>query len=253
MPLVSGDILVKKVLEYRQLGFKKYVIAECLKKDKEIKTPCSASTIYRILRKYGLSKLNKALVEEKRKIVRKHAGSLAHIDCHYLPKGVVKEFPEKRFFILGCIDDYSRIVWAEVISSTKTIDATFAMMDVIMIMNQRYDIKFDEALTDNGNEFCGGAKSKDEHPFERLLQHFAIKHRRTRPYRPQTNGKIERFWRTFDDDVIEGAVFNTLDELKEAVLGYNFYYNEHRPHQGIDGKIPLSMLEKANDELAVQG
>lgn len=250
MPL-AGDTIVQKVLEYRRLGFNKYVITECLKKDPNVKFSCSASTVYRILRKYGVSKLNKALVEEKRKIVRTHAGSLAHIDCHYLPKGVVKEHPEKRFFILGVIDDYSRIVWSEVTQSTKAIDATFAMIDAIMIMNQRYDITFEEALTDNGSEFCGSNKTKDEHPFERLLQHFAIKHRRTRPYRPQTNGKIERFWRTFDDEVIEGAVFNTVDELKEAVLGYNFYYNEHRPHQGINGKVPLSMLDKANDKLTV--
>lgn len=248
---LAGDILVKKILEYRSLGFNKYVIAECLKKDSVIKTTCSASTIYRILRNYGVSRLNKALVEEKRKIVREHAGSLAHIDCHYLPKGIIKNLPEKRFFILGVIDDYSRIAWAEVTNSTKAIDATFAMMDVIMLINQRYDIKFDEALTDNGSEFCGGNKSKNEHPFERLLQHFAIKHRRTRPYRPQTNGKIERFWRTFDDEVIEGSVFNTLDELKEAVLGYNFYYNEHRPHQGIDGKIPLSMLGEIKNNITV--
>jgi transposase InsO family protein len=122
------------------------------------------------------------------------------------------------------------------------------MMDAILIMNQRYNIKFDEALTDNGSEFCGGVKTKDTHPFERLLTHFAIKHIRTRPYRPQTNGKIERLWRTFDDEVIEGAVFETLDELKDAVLGYNFYYNEHRPHQGIDGKKPLEMLDVIVDD-----
>ena len=246
-----NDIVVKKILEYRKSGYNKYLIAELIKKEPKIKGSCSASTVYRILRRYGLSKLNKAIVEEKRKIVREHAGALAHIDCHYLPKGVINKYPEKRFYVLGVIDDYSRIVWVEVMQSTKAIDATFAMMDAITIMQQRYEIIFSEALTDNGGEFCGSKKTKDEHPFERLLQHFAIKHRRTKPYRPQTNGKIERFWRTFNDEVIEGAEFNTLDELKDAVLGYNFYYNEHRPHQGINGKIPLSMIEEVNNKQAV--
>ena len=75
--------------------------------------------------------------------------------------------------------------------------------------------------------------------------HFGIKHRRTKPYRPQTNGKIERFWRTFNEEVIDGAEYNNLDELKDSVLGYNFYYNEHRPHQSLNGKTPQLMLNSA--------
>jgi len=241
MPLMDTS-LDAKILSYRSQGHNKYIISAALKKELGSKAKCSASTVYRILRKYGVSKLTTKLIEEKRKIVRDKAGSLAHIDCHYLPRGVVTSEPQKRYFVIGAIDDFSRIAWVEVMSSTKALDATFAMMDCIMLLNERYNIKFEEALTDNGTEFCG-KKSLEKHPFERLLMHFAIKHRRTKPYRPQTNGKIERFWRTFHGDVIDGAVFKTLDELKDAVVGYNFYYNEHRPHQGINGKIPLSMLE----------
>jgi transposase InsO family protein len=240
MPLADGG-LVKRILEYRKLGFNKYIIAESLKRESS-KKGTSASTVYRILRKFGASRLTTAIQEEKRKIVRTFAGSLAHVDCHYLPKGIVQTKPDQRYYAIGVIDDFSRIVWVEIIESVKAIDATFGMMDIIMLMNQRYGIKFDELLSDNGTEFCGTEKTINNHPFERLLIHFDIKHRRTKPYRPQTNGKIERFWRSFNDEVIEGAVFKTLDELKDAVLGYNFYYNEHRPHQGLDGKVPLSML-----------
>lgn len=160
-----------------------------------------------------------------------------------LPKGAVQAEPSKRYYALGVIDDFSRIVWVEIMQSVKAIDTAFGMMDIIMLMNQRYGIKFDELLSDNGSEFCGTEKTVMDHPFERLLIHFDIKHRRTKPYRPQTNGKIERFWRTFDDEVINGAVFNSLDELKDAVLGYNLYHNEHRPHQGLNGKVPLTMLQ----------
>jgi transposase InsO family protein len=241
LPL-ADDCLEALILDYRKKGYNRFLIAAALKKDH--KKTCSASTVYRILRKHGASQLTKAIVEEKRKIVREEAGSLAHIDCHYLPKGVVKSHPLTRYYVLGIIDDYSRVVWVEIISSLKAIDTTFAMMDAILVLNQRYGITFQEALTDNGTEFCGTPTTLATHPFERLLNHFGIKHRRTRPYRPQTNGKIERFWRTFEEDVIEGAVFETLDELKDAVVGYNFYHNERRPHQGIGGKTPLSMLEK---------
>lgn len=243
MPLATDNI-AKKALEYRNLGFNRYIIAESLKNEIGPKGT-SASTIYRILRRFGVSKLTPIAQEEKRKIVRNFAGSLAHVDCHYLPKGIVQTAPNKRYYALGVIDDFSRIVWVEIIESVKALDATFGMMDIIMIMNQRYGIKFDELLSDNGTEFCATEKTINAHPFERLLAHFSIKHRRTKPYRPQTNGKIERFWRTFDDEVINGAVFNSLDELKDAVLGYNFYYNEHRPHQGLNGKVPSSMLQGA--------
>lgn len=247
MPL-AGDSIEKKVLDYRKKGYNKFIIAEALKHDKNIKNPCSASTVYRILKSYGMSRLTKSLQDESRKEIRKitrdYMGSLGHVDCHYLPKGVVTGEPLRRYYVIGCVDDYSRLCWIEVIESTKALDATFGMMDIILLMNQRYGISFDEILTDNGSEFCGGEKALRDHPFERLLMYYAIKHRRTKPYRPQTNGKIERFWRTFDEDVIEGSVFNTLDELKEAVLGYNFYYNELRPHQGIGGKKPQDMIKK---------
>jgi len=240
MPIVDGS-LEEKVLEYRKLGYNKYIISEAIKKEGIIKKGCSASSVYRILRRYGESRIRKAMIEEKRSLIREHAGSLGHIDCHVLPKGVVKSDPEKRYYVLGCMDNYSRICWVEVTESVSALDACFAMMDVIMIMNQRYGIAFEEVLTDNGKEFCGGTKDPGSHPFERLLMHFGIKHITTKPYRPQTNGKIERFWRTFDDEVIDGAVYNTLDELKESVLGYNLYYNEHRPHQSLNGKMPNSL------------
>jgi transposase InsO family protein len=233
------EVFVSKILEYRKRGANKYFIASAISKDETIKKTCSASTIYRILVKHGVSRLKAPEIIEKRRIVREKAGELLHIDCHYLPKGVVKEFPTKQFYVVGAIDDYSRVCWVEVIQSTKAIDATFGMMDIILGLNQRYGITAAEAMTDNGSEFCGNNAT---HPFERLLQHFAIKHIRTKPYRPQTNGKIERFWRSFDDEVMDGVEFEHLDQLKDAVLGYVFYYNEHRPHQSLDGKTPLAQL-----------
>jgi transposase InsO family protein len=243
LPL-ADDSIEQKVLEYRKHGFNKFLISAVLKQKHGLKKHCSATSVYRILKKYGESKLTKAMTTEKRKIIRDFAGSLGHVDCHVLPKGIVKSEPTKRYYVLGCIDDYSRICWVEVTESVKALDACFAMMDIVMIMNQRYGISFEEVMTDNGSEFCGGSKSLQEHPFERMLIHFGIKHRKTQPYRPQTNGKIERFWRTFDDEVIEGAEYNNLDELKDSILGYNFYYNENRPHQGLNGKTPQSMIEE---------
>lgn len=65
-----------------------------------------------------------------------------------------------------------------------------------------------------------------------------IKHRYTRPYRPQTNGKVERFWRTLNEDLIEGTYFESLDHFKKELFEYMLYYNKMRPHQAIGGKTP---------------
>jgi hypothetical protein len=240
-PLVD-NALEQKVLDLRKQGYNKYVISNLLKTDDSIVGARSASSIYRLFLKFGLERVTPQVKEIKRKIIRDYAGSLLHVDCHYLPKGIIKTHPHKQFYILGVIDDYSRISWLEVTSSVKAIDTTFAMMDALLALNARYKITPQETLTDNGSEFCGGKTTLDTHPFEKLLKHFGIKHLRTKPYRPQTNGKIERLWRTVDDELIIGTIYNTIEELKEAVLAYNIYYNEARPHQGINGKTPLEML-----------
>ena len=71
---------------------------------------------------------------------------------------------------------------------------------------------------------------------ERMLNELGIKHRYTRPYRPQTNGKIERFWRTLNEDLLEGTTFESVSELKDELQQYLIYYNTQRPHQAMDGK-----------------
>ena len=58
-----------------------------------------------------------------------------------------------------------------------------------------------------------------------------IKHRYTRPYRPQTNGKIERLWKTLNEDILEGTTFESVSELMDQLQQYLLYYNTHRPHQ----------------------
>ena len=107
------------------------------------------------------------------------------------------------------------------------------------------DIRFKEVLTDNGPEFGRkDSKRKTEHPFERMLMELEIKHRFIRPYRPQTNGKAERFWRTIEDDLLRETTFESVEDLKEQLLQYIYYYNHERPHQALNGKTPAEFSEK---------
>ena len=106
------------------------------------------------------------------------------------------------------------------------------------MLKHRYGFEIDNVMTDNGSEFGSGqfTRNKHEHPFERLLMEMDMKHIYTKPYRPQTNGKIERFWKTLNEDFVEGALYENIDDLKNELLCILLYYNEHRPHSAI--KIP---------------
>ena len=119
----------------------------------------------------------------------------------------------------------------------------FAALKCLNVLNDQYSLKFEEILSDNGPEFGPGtSKQKEHHPFERMLMEIGIKHRYTKPYRPQTNGKVERFWRTLSEDLIAETDFDSIEELKDELMQYLVYYNIKRPHQGINGKTPVEMM-----------
>ena len=82
------------------------------------------------------------------------------------------------------------------------------------------------------------SKKKAHHPVQRMLMELGITQRHIRPYRPQTNGKVERFWRTLEEDLLHETTFDSLEHLKEELLHYLVYYNHERPHQALNGKTP---------------
>jgi hypothetical protein len=189
-----------------------------------------------------------AMKQEKRRIIKERMGQLGHIDTHYLSKHTVKGSTQK-LYIVGIIDDYSRVAWAEIVESIDSLSVMFGAMRCLNILKAHYHIQFEEILSDNGNEFGNrNSKNKMSHPFERLLLEMGVKHRNTQPYRPQTNGKIERFWRTLEEDLIIDTDFDSLEDLKEELLQYMYYYNHERPHQAIQGKKPVEMLEQKKEK-----
>lgn len=236
------EYIENHVIKLRDAGNNKYAISNILRPLLKDKTP-SPSGVYNILKRHGKNKLTKPMTEEKRRIIKEKAGELAHIDCHHLTKDTIAN-DSKRYYVLCVIDSCTRVAWAEVIEDIKALSVMFSTLRCINQIVDRYNIKFAEFLTDNGPEFGPrGSKSKKDHPFERLCIEMGIKHRHTRPYRPQTNGKVERFWRTLNEDLIEGTYFESLDHLNDELMQYMLYYNHQRPHQGIDGKTPVQFNE----------
>ena len=232
--------VIEAIKEMRNKGLNRYDLQIKLSRIFGIKI--SASSIYRLLKKLNINKFAKRIKEEQRRIIKMYAGEMGHIDIHYITKGTVKELGSKKLYLLGIIDDYSRICWMEVIDSIKAIDVMFAGMEMLLRLKERYDVQFESIMSDNGSEFS--SRRVESHPFEKMLRFYDIKHIYTKPFRPQTNGKIERFWKSIEDELLEGERFESLEEFKEHILGYVLYYNEHRVHQGINNITPKQMLKK---------
>src|ERR1700689_228148 len=230
-----------KVIELRQKGNNKYEIVNILKPSLHKFTP-SPSTVYNICKRNNINRLQPVMKENKRKIIKERIGQLGHIDAHHLSKSIIKAQSNK-LYLICIIDDYSRLAWAELVEDISSLTVMFAALKCLNMLNDQYQIKFEEILSDNGPEFGPRiSKQKDKHPFERMLIELGITHRYTKPYRPQTNGKVERFWRTLEDDLIRETHFDSLQELKDELLQYLYYYNHERPHQGINNKKPIEQM-----------
>jgi Integrase core domain len=234
--------LEKKVIELRKRGNNKYEIASIITEQKDNTFKLSASGVYNICKRYGLNRMRPEMKEQKRKIIKERMGQLGHIDTHYLSKHIIRNQTQK-LYIVALVDDYTRVAWAEIIESIDSLSVMFGAMRCLNILKAHYHIQFEEIISDNGSEFGNrDTKNKMSHPFERLLIEMGVKHRYIQPYRPQTNGKVERFWRTMEEDLIIDTDFDSIEELKEELLQYMYYYNHERPHQALNGKKPFEML-----------
>lgn len=231
----------QKVIELREKGNNKYEIVSILKPKLGKHTP-SYSGVYNILKRNKINRLTPKIKKNYQKIIKERMGQLGHVDCHHLSKSIIRGESQK-LYLVCVIDDYSRVAWAELVPDITSLTVMFATLKCLNILSDHYKIKFEEVLSDNGAEFgIKTSQKKHQHPFERMLIELGIVHRYTKPYRPQTNGKVERFWRTLEDDLLRETDFHSLEELKEELLQYLYYYNHERPHQGIDGKKPIEMI-----------
>jgi transposase InsO family protein len=230
-----------EILAQRRKGLNRYEILQVL--EALVPNPPSPSTIYRRLRQHGLNRKSKAMVEEKRRIIKTRLGEMGHVDLHQLPRDMFLEPPARTAYVVSLLDGCSRLAWAEVVTSKKAVPVMFKTLRLLNILHKSYGLTFEVVLTDNGAEFVGDPQ---EHPFELMLAETGIEHWKTKPYRPQTNGKVERFWRTLDEDVIEGATFDNLDAFAKELSEYLVYYNNLRPHQALNGQTPKAFAEALN-------
>ncbi len=213
----------------------------------------SKSTVGRVLRRAGLSLLSNLLPAEP--IVRyEHdaPGDMLHIDTKKLGR---IERPSHRVtgnrrdsvdgagweMLFVAIDDHARIAFTAMHADERTPSAVQFLRDAVAYY-ARLGVTVRRLLTDNGSAF----RSKD---FARACKELGVRHRFTRPYRPQTNGKAERFIQSALREWAYGFTYQHSTERTSALDRWNHHYNWHRPHQGIGGAVPMSRLPALGNNL----
>jgi len=108
---------------------------------------------------------------------------------------------------------------------------TYFMARALPWFKQIYNFEFEKVLSDNGPEFKGSLNR--EHPFEMMCDQLGIKHICTRPYRPQTNGKVEAFWKIIKNEFFYPNSFDSVKDLIYNLGNFLFEYNHLRRHGGL--------------------
>ncbi len=212
----------------------------------------SKSTVGRVLKRAGLSRLSD--LEPCEPAVRyehDHPGDLVHIDIKKLGRierlghriarhvrGTVRAGYEALFV---AVDDHSRIGFTDVYPDQGELSAV-QFLENLVAYYRSLGVTVRRILTDNGSAF--NAKS-----FARTCERLQIKHSFTRPYRPQTNGKAERFIQSALREWAYGIPYNHSRERTAMLERWIHHYNWHRPHQGIEGLTPISRLARSRNNL----
>jgi len=214
------------------------------------------STVHRVLTRLGISRLSwmdRPTGQVIRRYERERTGELIHVDIKKLGKipdgggwkvlgrAVGNHNNAKATgyrgrvgygFIHSAVDDHSRLAYSEILGDERK-DTAAGFWTRAATWFGELGITIEEVLTDNGS--CYRSTT-----FAQALD--TVKHRRTRPYRPQTNGKVERFNRTMLEEWAYVRPYATETERVEAFSDFLHIYNHHRSHTALRGKSPISRV-----------
>jgi transposase InsO family protein len=248
---------IEAIAALRRLRLTGAEIAECL--------GMALSTVSGILQRIGMGKLGRPGLEPAQRYERARPGELMHIDVKKLGRihgGAgkrvtgVKRNPRKtrRDKVAGfdrqiigweyvhiAIDDATRLAYVEVLADEKAVTAVGFMRRAIKHY-ATYGITVERVITDNGSAYRSAVHAI-------ACRTLAIRHIRTRPYRPQTNGKAERFIRTLLGGWAYGVIYRDSAERTAALAGWMDFYNRRRPHGALSHKPPIVRLNELNNLL----
>lgn len=191
------------------------------------------STIYVILRRHGENHLHPKIKRPPPvRYEREYPGALVHIDVKELPAlgDGAKEYQ------FTAIDDHSREAYSALFPRQSTKIACQFLNDALAF----FGYPVERVMTDNSLIFTMRYAyfSHRKTRFEMLLKTKRIKLLLIRPHHPETNGKVERFHRTLEEELYRTRLFLTPEQRRRALASWLHHYNNSRPHLGINGLIP---------------
>jgi transposase InsO family protein len=246
----TAEERVEAIACLRRLRFTGAEIAELL--------GMALSTVSGILTRIGMGKLGRLGLEPARRYERERPGELVHVDVKKL--GRIERGAGKRFigrshhswqrtdaagvrryttgweFVHIAIDDCTRLAYAEVLGDEKAVTAIGFLRRALAFF-RRHGIEVERLLTDNGSAYRSTTHAL-------ACRALGIRHLRTRPYRPQTNGKAERFIRTLLSGWAYGAVYRQSSERTAALDGWLWHYNHQRRHSALGHQPPIARLSE---------
>ena len=215
----------------------------------------SPATVSRILRRLGLNRIRDLEpAEPVRRYERATPGEMIHIDIKKLGRfskighritGNKTGYSHCRGlgweFVHVCIDDHSRVAFSEV-RLGQTADDAVAFLKAAVAYYKSLGVTVTRVMTDNGGCYLGFA-------FAKACRDLGLKHIRTKPYTPKTNGKAERFIQTALREWAYAQAYPTSDRRAEELPVWLHRYNWHRPHGGINSQPPISRLGLSEDNV----
>jgi transposase InsO family protein len=245
---------VRAIAALRRLRFTGPEIAELLS--------MAVSTVSGILTRIGMGKLGRLGLEPARRYERERPGELVHVDVkklgriehgaghratghkHYTPRRGPRGAERRTVgweYVHIAIDDCTRLAHAEVLPDEKATTAIGFLRRALAFF-ERHGIKVERLLTDNGSAYRSTVHAL-------ACRTLGIRHLRTRPYRPQTNGKAERFIRTLLSGWAYGAIYRSSTERTTALDGWLWHYNHQRRHSALSHKPPIARLNERTNLL----
>jgi transposase InsO family protein len=205
------------------------------------------STVARVLKRNGLARLS-ALDErpEPRRYERQTPGSLVHLDVKKLGRigrAGHRVHGDRRTRVRGigwefvhvCVDDATRLAYVEVLSDERGPTAA-AFLRRAAQYYARHGIRVRQVMTDNGSGYVS-------RPFHSAIVELQLRHIRTRPYRPRTNGKAERFIQTMLREWAYAVPYMHSAQRTTVLAHWLSFYNHERPHGGLNGLSPFDRLK----------
>jgi transposase InsO family protein len=209
-------------------------------------TGLSRATVFRVLKRLGLSRLSR--LEPAVPVQRyEHAapGDLIHLDIkklarfqqtgHRMTGDRTRSTPGAGWeFLHVSIDDYSRVALSGLFSDERSVSAV-KFLRLVVARYRVLGVRVSRVLTDNGS--CYRSRQ-----FRAACRRLGLRHIFTRPYTPRTNGKAERFIQTALREWAYATAYNTSAERADQLPHWLHRYNWHRPHGSLSGQVPVSRL-----------